>query len=168
MLLFRRAEDAPAGHQDHHCGGPGARHEPRPTGVPVCGGAALALDVSQAFGELAISDPDNIHAHGPAPVLPAADPAAAAAEARRILRPGQRLVLTNWQPKTPRDTRLPGRIRINWPHLLRNAGFTEIELQARPGWHSLWTRILSRLRPHSEDPRIAHREPDWPPTAIAR
>src|SRR6266536_1420196 len=29
----------------------------------------------------------------------AADPAAAAAEARRILRPGRRLVLTNWQPK---------------------------------------------------------------------
>ena len=71
----------------------------------------------------------------------AADPAAAAVEARRILRPGRRLVLTNWQPKTPGDTRLPGRLRITWPHVLRNAGFTDIEIQARPGWHNLWTRI---------------------------
>jgi SAM-dependent methyltransferase len=37
----------------------------------------------------------------------AADPAAAAGEARRILRPGRRLVLTNWQPKDPNDARLP-------------------------------------------------------------
>jgi len=71
----------------------------------------------------------------------AADPAAAAAEVRRVLRPGRRLVMTNWQPKTPNDTRLPGRSRIDWPHLLRNAGFTEIEMQARPEWHDLWTRI---------------------------
>ena len=48
----------------------------------------------------------------------AADPAAAAAEARRIIRPGRRLVLTNWQPKAPGDTRLPRRARINWPQLL--------------------------------------------------
>jgi ubiquinone/menaquinone biosynthesis C-methylase UbiE len=71
----------------------------------------------------------------------AADPAAAAAEANRILRRGRPLVLTNWQPKAPDDTRLPGRIRINWPRLLRNAGFTAIEMQARPEWHHLWTRI---------------------------
>lgn len=71
----------------------------------------------------------------------AADPAAAAAEARRILRPGRRLVLTNWQPKTSGDTRLPGRIRITWPPLLRNAAFTDIEIQAQPGWHNQWTRI---------------------------
>jgi ubiquinone/menaquinone biosynthesis C-methylase UbiE len=71
----------------------------------------------------------------------AADPAAAAAEARRILRGGRPLVLTNWQPKAPDDTRLPGRIRINWPPLLRNAGFTAIEMQAQPEWHDLWTRI---------------------------
>lgn len=71
----------------------------------------------------------------------AADPAAAAADARRILRRGRPLVLTNWQPKAPDDTRLPGRIRINWPPLLRNAGFTAIEMQAQPEWHDLWTRI---------------------------
>jgi SAM-dependent methyltransferase len=71
----------------------------------------------------------------------AADPAAAAAEARRILRPGRRLVLTNWQPKVPHDPRLPGRMRINWPELLRGAGFAGIEMAARPGWHDLWTRV---------------------------
>ena len=39
----------------------------------------------------------------------AADPAAAAAEARRVLRPARRLVLTNWQPKVPDDARLSDR-----------------------------------------------------------
>jgi len=71
----------------------------------------------------------------------AADPAAAAAEARRILLPGRRLVLTNWQPKVPGDSRLPGRARIDWPPLLRGAGFTGVELQARPEWHEAYTRV---------------------------
>jgi SAM-dependent methyltransferase len=71
----------------------------------------------------------------------AADPAAAAGEARRILRPGRRLVLTNWQPKVPDDARLPGRMRVNWPPLLRGAGFADIEVTARPEWHDLWTRV---------------------------
>ena len=71
----------------------------------------------------------------------AADPAAAAAEARRILRPGQRLVLTNWQPKVPGDSRLPGRARIDWPALLRGAGFTGIEMEARPEWQDTFTRV---------------------------
>lgn len=71
----------------------------------------------------------------------AADPAAAAAEARRILRPGRRLVLTNWQSKVPHDARLPRRMRINWPELLRGAGFTGIEMAAWPEWHDLWTRV---------------------------
>ena len=71
----------------------------------------------------------------------AADPAAAAAEARRIIRPGRRLVLTNWQPKAPGDARLPRRTRIDWPQLLSSAGFADIKMQARPEWHDLWTRI---------------------------
>jgi ubiquinone/menaquinone biosynthesis C-methylase UbiE len=71
----------------------------------------------------------------------AADPAAAADEARRILRPGRRLVLTNSQPKDPNDPRLPGRMRINLPQLLRSAGFADIEVAARPEWHDLWTRV---------------------------
>ena len=71
----------------------------------------------------------------------AADPAAAAAEARRILQPGRRLVLTNWQPKVPGDSRLPGRARIDWPALLRGAGFTGIEMEARPEWQDTFTRV---------------------------
>ena len=61
------------GHECHCCGGLGARYEPRP-GAPVCCGVALALDVSQALGELAISDPDNIHATY-VPVRPVVAPA---------------------------------------------------------------------------------------------
>lgn len=66
-------------------------------------------------------------------------PAAAAAEARRILRPGRPLVLTSWQPKVPVDERLPGRLRIDWPPLLRGAGFTGVRVEARPEWHDLFT-----------------------------
>ena len=68
-------------------------------------------------------------------------PAASAAEARRILRPGRRLVLTNWQPKIPDDARLPGRVRIDWPRLLRGAGFADIQVEARPEWHDAFTRV---------------------------
>jgi ubiquinone/menaquinone biosynthesis C-methylase UbiE len=71
----------------------------------------------------------------------AADPAAAAAEARRILRPAGRLVLTNWQPTVPGDARLPARSRIDWPPLLHSAGFTRIEMEVRPEWHDLYTRV---------------------------
>jgi SAM-dependent methyltransferase len=62
----------------------------------------------------------------------AADPAAAAAEARRIIRPGRRLVLTNWQPKAPGDVRLPRRARIDWPQLLSSVGFADIKMQPGP------------------------------------
>jgi ubiquinone/menaquinone biosynthesis C-methylase UbiE len=71
----------------------------------------------------------------------AADPAAAAREMRRVLRPGRRLALTNWQPKVPDDPRLPGRARIDWPQLLRSTGFTDIEMEARPEWHDAFTRV---------------------------
>jgi SAM-dependent methyltransferase len=43
----------------------------------------------------------------------ATDAAAAAGEARRLLRPGGRLVLTNWQPRSPVDPQLPSRMRID-------------------------------------------------------
>lgn len=71
----------------------------------------------------------------------AADPAAAAREVRRVLRPGRRLALTTWQPKVPDDPRLPDRMRIDWPQLLRTAGFTDIEIEARPEWHDAFTRV---------------------------
>jgi ubiquinone/menaquinone biosynthesis C-methylase UbiE len=71
----------------------------------------------------------------------AAGPAAAAAEARRILRPAGRLVLTNWQPKVPGDARLPARLRIDWPRLLRGAGFSDVGVEAQPEWHDLYARV---------------------------
>jgi SAM-dependent methyltransferase len=82
----------------------------------------------------------------------AADPAAAAAEARRILRPAGRLVLTNWQPKIPGDARLPPRSRIIWRPLLHNAGFTGIEVETRPEWHDLYARVY-RVALDLGDPR---------------
>ena len=45
----------------------------------------------------------------------AADLAAAGREVLRVLRPGHRLVLTSWQPRTTDDDRLPSRLRIDWP-----------------------------------------------------
>jgi ubiquinone/menaquinone biosynthesis C-methylase UbiE len=71
----------------------------------------------------------------------AADPVAAAAEARRILRTGRRLVLTNWQAKVPGDARLPRRSRVDWFPLLNGAGFTNVEVEDRAEWHELYTRV---------------------------
>jgi len=67
---------------------------------------------------------------------------AAAAEARRVLRPGGRLVLTNWRPKVADDARLPARLRINWPQLLHSAGFAGVQVEDRAEWHDLFTRVL--------------------------
>jgi ubiquinone/menaquinone biosynthesis C-methylase UbiE len=71
----------------------------------------------------------------------ATDPAMAAREARRVLRPGRRLVLTNWQAKTMDDPRLPDRSRIDWARLLRGADFGDVEVEARPEWHEAFTRV---------------------------
>jgi ubiquinone/menaquinone biosynthesis C-methylase UbiE len=81
----------------------------------------------------------------------AADPPAAAAEARRILRPAGRLVLTNWQPKLAGDARLPARSRINWPRLLGDAGFADVGVQEQPEWHDLYTRVY-RIALDAGDP----------------
>jgi ubiquinone/menaquinone biosynthesis C-methylase UbiE len=71
-----------------------------------------------------------------------AEPAAAAAEAARILRPAGRLVLTNWQPRNPQDSRLPHRLRRRaWGSILEQAGFTDVRVEARPEWHDVFTRV---------------------------
>jgi SAM-dependent methyltransferase len=75
------------------------------------------------------------------PAVAAREPAVAAREVRRVLRPGRRLALTTWQPVVPDDPRLPDRMRIGWPQLLRTAGFTDIEIEARPEWHDAFTRV---------------------------
>jgi ubiquinone/menaquinone biosynthesis C-methylase UbiE len=71
-----------------------------------------------------------------------ADMPRAAGEAFRILRRGGRLVLTDWQPRTPGDDRLSPRWRaFDWTRLLRDAGFVEIVVEARPEWHETFTRV---------------------------
>src|SRR5262249_61714232 len=66
----------------------------------------------------------------------AADRTVAAREAFRILRPGRRLVLTNWQPRTPgADPRLPSRLHdLDWAAILNQAGFVDVFTEARPEW----------------------------------
>jgi ubiquinone/menaquinone biosynthesis C-methylase UbiE len=72
----------------------------------------------------------------------AADPTAAAREALRLLRPGGRLVLTNWQARSPADPQLPSRMRIDWAKTLGSAGFAEVRVESRPEWHDLFTRVF--------------------------
>ena len=71
----------------------------------------------------------------------AADLPAAGREVFRILRPGRQLVLTGWQPRTPDDARLPGRLRIDWAAALRSAGFVDVQVASRPERHDLFTRV---------------------------
>jgi ubiquinone/menaquinone biosynthesis C-methylase UbiE len=72
----------------------------------------------------------------------AGDRAAAAGEARRILRLGGRLVVTGWHPLSPGDPRLPERHRhSDWPAVLRAAGFTAVECHARPAWSDTYESI---------------------------
>jgi ubiquinone/menaquinone biosynthesis C-methylase UbiE len=72
----------------------------------------------------------------------AVDPTAAAREVLRLLRPGGRLVLTNWQPRSPADLQLPSRMRIDWAATLRSAGLADVRVESRPEWHDLFTRVF--------------------------
>jgi ubiquinone/menaquinone biosynthesis C-methylase UbiE len=71
----------------------------------------------------------------------AADVPAAGREVLRILRPGRRLVLTGWQPRTAGDPRLPGRLGVDWAAALGSAGLAEVAVEARPEWHEQFTRV---------------------------
>jgi SAM-dependent methyltransferase len=62
-------------------------------------------------------------------------PDAAYREIRRILAPGGRVVLTNWEPHDPDDERLLARLRrMDLGAGLAGAGFADIEVRERPGW----------------------------------
>ncbi|MCG5450980.1 class I SAM-dependent methyltransferase [Micromonospora hortensis] len=72
----------------------------------------------------------------------ASDRTAAAVEARRILRPGGRLILTGWHPRQAGDSRLPERHRFSdWPGALTHAGFVDVECTERPDWTEVYLRI---------------------------
>ena len=84
--------------------------------------------------------------------------AAAAAECRRLLRPGGRLVITSWKPVTVGDSVLPERLRyLDVSADLLTAGFVDLQEQLRPDWSAvelaLW-RAAVELSP-DDDPAIA-------------
>jgi SAM-dependent methyltransferase len=88
----------------------------------------------------------------------AGDLAAAGREVLRILRPGRRLVLTGWQPRTLEDARLPSRLRIDWDAVLRLVGFVDVQVESQPGWHELFTgvyRVALELGAPGEDAALA-------------
>jgi SAM-dependent methyltransferase len=71
----------------------------------------------------------------------AADLEAAGREVVRILRPGQRLVLTGWRPLHPGDVRLPASLRLDLAAVLRHAGLAGVEVESRAEWHDLFTGV---------------------------
>lgn len=87
----------------------------------------------------------------------APQPDAAYREIRRILAPGGRAVLTNWEPREPGDERLPARIRqVGLRAGLAAAGFGDIEVLERPGWRdrerAMWKQAAA-LDP-GDDPAL--------------
>lgn len=72
----------------------------------------------------------------------AVDPTAAGREALRLLRPGGRLALTNWQARNPEDAQLPSTFRIDWAEVLRSAGLAEVVVESRPEWHQRFTQVF--------------------------
>ena len=87
----------------------------------------------------------------------APQPGAAYREIRRILAPGGRVVLTNWEPREPGDERLPARLRhVDLRAGLAGAGFADIEVRERPGWRdqerAMWAEAAA-LDP-GDDPAL--------------
>jgi SAM-dependent methyltransferase len=88
--------------------------------------AATGLDTGSADAVLCV---DAIHF--------APRPEAAYREIARVLSPGGRAVLTNWEPLTPDDERLPERLRrVDLRAGLTAAGFVDVEVAERPGWRA--------------------------------
>ena len=93
----------------------------------------------------------------------APQPGPAYREIRRILVPGGRVVLTNWEPREPGDERLPARLRhVDLRAGLAGAGFEDVVVCERPGWRdqerAMW-EAAAALDP-GDDPalRALHEE----------
>lgn len=78
----------------------------------------------------------------------AADGVKAAAQLRRLLRPGGRIVLTTWEARDRDDESVSERLRrANPAGSLSAAGFREVTIGERKDWHSaargLWEHALT-------------------------
>jgi SAM-dependent methyltransferase len=76
----------------------------------------------------------------------AEDTGQAASEAWRILRPGRRLVFTNWEPREDAHCLLPEVFaRLDFQALLCAAGFIEIRVAEREAWHRRQRAVIQRV-----------------------
>jgi SAM-dependent methyltransferase len=78
----------------------------------------------------------------------AADTTAAAAEIRRVLRPGGRAVLTTWQGRDRTDETLPSRLRdLDLAEALPAGGLVDVRVLDRAQWleveRELWTAVMA-------------------------